>query len=164
MDIKIVSIEKPEPINFILGQSHFIKTVEDIHETLVTSVPGIKFGLAFCPKERAGNWSGPFIHHIPCEWLLPNQYTECHQKCPRGGADILRHCQPHPGACGRDRTGPGHSWRDRRFFAKRRGRRGWEGLAQGLPAHDRLQTLACGKLIPGYVQNKIERIFSIIGG
>ena len=48
MDIKIVAIEKPEPVNFILGQSHFIKTVEDIHETLVTSVPGIKFGLAFC--------------------------------------------------------------------------------------------------------------------
>jgi len=48
MDIKTVAIEKPEPINFILGQSHFIKTVEDIHETLVSSVPGIKFGLAFC--------------------------------------------------------------------------------------------------------------------
>jgi uncharacterized protein len=48
MDIKIVAIEKPEPINFILGQSHFIKTVEDMHETLVSSVPGIKFGLAFC--------------------------------------------------------------------------------------------------------------------
>ncbi len=48
MDIKIVTIEKPEPINFILGQSHFIKSVEDIHETLVNSVPGIKFGLAFC--------------------------------------------------------------------------------------------------------------------
>lgn len=48
MDIKIVDIQKPEPINFILGQSHFIKTVEDIHETLVNSVPGIKFGLAFC--------------------------------------------------------------------------------------------------------------------
>jgi len=48
MDIKIVAIEKPEPVNFILGQSHFIKTVEDIHEILVTSVPGIKFGLAFC--------------------------------------------------------------------------------------------------------------------
>ena len=48
MDIKIVDIEKPEPVNFILGQSHFIKTVEDIHETLVSSVPGIKFGLAFC--------------------------------------------------------------------------------------------------------------------
>ena len=48
MEIKTVEIEKPEPINFILGQSHFIKTVEDIHETLVTSVPGIKFGIAFC--------------------------------------------------------------------------------------------------------------------
>lgn len=48
MDIQLVQIEKPEPINFILGQSHFIKTVEDIHETLVSSVPGIKFGLAFC--------------------------------------------------------------------------------------------------------------------
>jgi adenosine/AMP kinase len=48
MEIKIVSIEKPEPVNFILGQSHFIKTVEDIHELLVNSVPGIKFGLAFC--------------------------------------------------------------------------------------------------------------------
>jgi adenosine/AMP kinase len=60
MDIKSVGIEKPEDINFILGQSHFIKTVEDLHETLVTSVPGIKFGLAFC--EASGKclvrWSG----------------------------------------------------------------------------------------------------------
>ncbi len=47
MEFKIVNIEKPEPVNFILGQSHFIKTVEDIHEMLVSSVPGIKFGLAF---------------------------------------------------------------------------------------------------------------------
>ncbi|MBU1355041.1 MAG: adenosine-specific kinase [Candidatus Edwardsbacteria bacterium] len=48
MDIKTVSIQKPEDINFILGQSHFIKTVEDLYEILVSSVPGIKFGLAFC--------------------------------------------------------------------------------------------------------------------
>lgn len=48
MELSVVKIEKPEPINFILGMSHFIKTVEDIHETLVNSVPGIKFGLAFC--------------------------------------------------------------------------------------------------------------------
>lgn len=45
--IKAIKIEKPENINFILGQSHFIKTVEDLHESLVTAVPGIKFGLAF---------------------------------------------------------------------------------------------------------------------
>ncbi len=60
MNINIVSIEKPEDINFILGQSHFIKTVEDIHEALVTTVPGIKFGVAFC--EASGKclvrWTG----------------------------------------------------------------------------------------------------------
>lgn len=48
MDIKVVQIEKPEAVNFVLGQSHFIKTVEDVHEALVNAVPGIKFGLAFC--------------------------------------------------------------------------------------------------------------------
>jgi hypothetical protein len=48
MEIKLEAVKKPEDINFIFGQSHFIKTVEDIHEMLVTSVPGIKFGLAFC--------------------------------------------------------------------------------------------------------------------
>ena len=48
MELKTVKIDKPEDLNMILGQTHFIKSVEDIHETLVTSVPGIKFGLAFC--------------------------------------------------------------------------------------------------------------------
>ena len=60
MEILLETVNKPEDINFIFGQSHFIKTVEDIHEMLVTSVPGIKFGLAFC--EASGpclvRWSG----------------------------------------------------------------------------------------------------------
>ena len=62
MEIKLtaVQIEKPEPINFILGQTHFIKSVEDIHEALVGAVPGIRFGVAFC--EASGKclvrWSG----------------------------------------------------------------------------------------------------------
>ena len=47
MELTVVAIEKPDPINFILGHSHFIKTVEDLHETLVAAVPGITFGLAF---------------------------------------------------------------------------------------------------------------------
>lgn len=47
MDLHLVPIEKPEALNVVLGQSHFIKTVEDLHEALVTAVPGIKFGLAF---------------------------------------------------------------------------------------------------------------------
>jgi len=60
MQLLSVKIEKPETVNFILGQTHFIKTVEDIHEVLVGAVPGIKFGLAFC--EASGSclvrWSG----------------------------------------------------------------------------------------------------------
>lgn len=60
MELKVVQIEKPEAVNFIFGQSHFIKTVEDLHETLVGAVPDIKFGLAFC--EASGKclvrWSG----------------------------------------------------------------------------------------------------------
>jgi uncharacterized protein len=60
MNLLTVKIEKPADTNFILGQSHFIKTVEDIHEALVNAVPGIKFGLAFC--EASGlclvRWSG----------------------------------------------------------------------------------------------------------
>lgn len=60
MELTLVQIEKPEEINFILGQSHFIKTVEDIHETLVSHVPGIQFGLAFCEAsgKRLIRWSG----------------------------------------------------------------------------------------------------------
>ncbi|MCK9245735.1 MAG: adenosine-specific kinase [Anaerolineaceae bacterium] len=60
MEILLESVKKPEDINFIFGQSHFIKTVEDIHEMLVTSIPGVKFGLAFC--EASGpqlvRWTG----------------------------------------------------------------------------------------------------------
>ena len=60
MELVTVEIEKPENLNFILGQSHFIKTVEDLHEALVSAVPGIRFGLAF--NEASGKclvrWSG----------------------------------------------------------------------------------------------------------
>jgi adenosine/AMP kinase len=60
MELKLVHIEKPEAVNFILGQSHFIKTVEDVHEALVSTVPGIKFGLAFCEASGAClvRWTG----------------------------------------------------------------------------------------------------------
>ena len=55
MELKVVDIQKPAEVNLILGQSHFIKTVEDIHEALVGAVPGIKFGVAFCES------SGPAL-------------------------------------------------------------------------------------------------------
>lgn len=60
MQLSTVRIDKPEAINFIFGQTHFIKSVEDIHEALVGAVPGVQFGVAFC--EASGKclvrWSG----------------------------------------------------------------------------------------------------------
>lgn len=60
VNIISVTIRKPDAVNLVLGQAHFIKTVEDLHEALVTAVPGIGFGLAFC--ESSGpclvRWSG----------------------------------------------------------------------------------------------------------
>jgi adenosine/AMP kinase len=64
MDLHAVRIDKPEDLNFILGHSHFIKTVEDLHETLVQSSPSLRFGLAFCEASgprlvrRSGNDPG----------------------------------------------------------------------------------------------------------
>jgi adenosine/AMP kinase len=60
MELKVVDIENPEELNFIIGQSHFIKTVEDVHEALVGTVPGVKFGFAFCESsgKRLIRWSG----------------------------------------------------------------------------------------------------------
>jgi adenosine/AMP kinase len=60
MEFRVVEIEKPDAVNVIIGQAHFIKTVEDLHEALAASVPGIQFGLAF--TEASGpcliRWSG----------------------------------------------------------------------------------------------------------
>lgn len=60
MELKTVSIEKPADINFILGQSHFIKTIEDLHEAIVQTVPQMKFGIAFCESSGPAlvRWTG----------------------------------------------------------------------------------------------------------
>jgi hypothetical protein len=58
MDISSVAVKTPEGCNVILGQAHFIKSVEDIYEALVSSVPGIKFGVAFCES------SGPCLIRV----------------------------------------------------------------------------------------------------
>ena len=55
MELQVVPILTPEGANVILGQSHFIKTIEDLHEILASSVPGMKFGVAFCES------SGPCL-------------------------------------------------------------------------------------------------------
>ncbi|TAK84467.1 MAG: hypothetical protein EPO20_14545 [Betaproteobacteria bacterium] len=60
MELKTVPIDKPADINFILGQAHFIKTVEDLHEAIVQTVPQMKFGIAFCESSGPAlvRWSG----------------------------------------------------------------------------------------------------------
>ena len=58
MELKTVRIDKPADMNFILGQSHFIKTIEDLYEALVQAVPGIRFGVAFCEA------SGPCLVRV----------------------------------------------------------------------------------------------------
>ncbi len=60
LNLMVIPIRKPDEINLILGQAHFIKTVEDLHEALVTAVPGIRFGLAFCESSGPAlvRWSG----------------------------------------------------------------------------------------------------------
>jgi hypothetical protein len=61
MDVSTVRFDKPDDVNVILGQSHFIKTVEDLHETLVGASAGLRFGIAFCEASgprlvrRSGN-------------------------------------------------------------------------------------------------------------
>lgn len=64
MELSLVAVDKPDNINFILGQAHFIKTVEDLHEAIVTTAPHLKFGIAFCEASgpalvrRSGNDPG----------------------------------------------------------------------------------------------------------
>ena len=55
MELTTVAIDKPADMNFILGQAHFIKTVEDLYEAIVSTHPGMKFGIAFCES------SGPAL-------------------------------------------------------------------------------------------------------
>ena len=58
VEMDLVPIENPDGLNVILGQTHFIKTAEDLHEALVNAVPGIRFGVAFCEA------SGPCLVRV----------------------------------------------------------------------------------------------------
>ena len=74
LELETVKIDKPLDLNFILGQSHFIKTVEDLYEALINNVPGIKFGLAFaeasgaCKIRSEGN--DPVLVELACKNML----------------------------------------------------------------------------------------------
>jgi adenosine/AMP kinase len=84
MEIKLIDIEMPENANVIIGQTHFIKTVEDIHEALVTSLPMIKFGLAFSEA------SGPrLIRHSGTDEELENLAIKNAEKIGAGHSFVL---------------------------------------------------------------------------
>lgn len=84
MEIRTVEIEKPDDVNVILGQSHFIKSVEDIYEAIVNSVPGAKFGLAFCEA------SGPaLIRHVGTDQEMEDLAIKNMQKIGAGHTFII---------------------------------------------------------------------------
>ena len=84
MKTKIVKLRVPEKVNLILGQSHFIKTVEDIYETLISSSPYTKFGIAFCES------SGPaLIRYDGNDEELIKLSIEYVQKISSGHAFII---------------------------------------------------------------------------
>ncbi|MDP2940976.1 MAG: adenosine-specific kinase [Candidatus Omnitrophota bacterium] len=74
LELKSMKIRKPEEVNLILGQAHFIKSVEDLYEALVNNVPGIKFGLAFCESSGAckirGEGTDPELKKLAAENAL----------------------------------------------------------------------------------------------
>ncbi len=139
MQLKTVKIEKPDDTNFVLGQTHFIKSVEDIHEALVGAVPGIKFGLAFC--EASGKclvrWSGTdpattelakknaaaigaghsFILLLG-DGFYPLNVLNTLKMVPESLPHLLRHRQPHRGRPGRIGSGAGNPRRGGRLLSQ----------------------------------------------
>ena len=128
MELKAVKIDKPDDVNLILGQAHFIKTVEDLHEALAASALGVKFGLAFCESSgpclvRASGTEPDLVDlakhnayalsagHVFLILLpsrrVPDQRAQRRQGGPGGLHDLLRQRQSGGGdPCG-DRAGAG---------------------------------------------------------
>ena len=79
---ELVDMELPEECNIILGHSHFIKTVEDLYEALVTASPTLEFGIAFCEAQGLVLWVGR-----QCGGL-----DRCHKKCPKDSGHTLSSC------------------------------------------------------------------------
>jgi len=160
MELTTVKIEKPENTNFILGQSHFIKTVEDMYEALITTVPGIKFGLAFCEASGAClvRWAGtdqPMIELAQKNAMQigaghsfilflgdgSNQYIEHDQDGAGSLPDILCDRQLHRSHHRRYRRWQEHPRRGRWRKTQGHRRRSRHYLAQEFPAHDWLQII-----------------------
>ena len=163
MQLITVKIEKPDDTNFILGQTHFIKSVEDIHEALVGAVPGIKFGLAFC--EASGKclvrWSGTdpamielakknaaaigaghsFILFLG-DGFYPLNVLNTLKMVPEVCRIFCATANPTEVVLAETESGPWHPGRGGRVLAEGcRGRRR-DQVAEGLLAEDRVQAVS----------------------
>jgi len=138
MNLQTVKIDKPEDVNLILGQTHFIKSVEDLHEAMATSAPGAKFGVAFCEASgarlirRSGNDDEMLKLAVDNLQRIAAGHTFLIMMSGMFPIHVMR---------GRDRSGQGRDGRDRRAGAARGGRRRRRSLAQGVSAQDRVQDL-----------------------
>ncbi|MEM2123276.1 MAG: adenosine-specific kinase [Candidatus Bathyarchaeia archaeon] len=84
MEFEVVAVKPPEEGNLIIGMAHFIKTVEDLYEVLVSSVPGIRFGLAFCEA------SGPcLVRHVGNDEHLEGFAVEAASRIGAGHSFII---------------------------------------------------------------------------
>ena len=84
MELTAVALDKPEDVNLIFGQAHFIKTVEDIHEAIISASPRIRFGVAFC--ESSGD---RLVRHTGNDQELTGLATKLAQKVGAGHSFIV---------------------------------------------------------------------------
>ena len=158
MELKLVPLEIPEGGNLILGQSHFIKTVEDIYEAIVNTVPQMKFGVAF--NEASGpcltrvdgnddalkalaakNASAVAAGHIFVVVMTdgyPINVLGRIKDVPEVCSHLLRDGEPGAGGSGGERAGPRRARRDRWVRPEGSGRRGGCGEAARVLADDRI--------------------------
>ena len=162
MQLTTVRIDKPEATNFILGQTHFIKSVEDIHEALVGAVPGIKFGLAFCEASgkclvrtsgtdaamvelAARNATALAAGHSFIVFLgdgfFPVNVLNALKMVPEVCRIFCATANPVEVDRRRDRPGQGFARRHRRLLAEGRRGRGRRRVAEEFSAADRLQAV-----------------------
>ena len=124
MELTTVTVENPDGLNLILGQTHFIKSVEDLHEVLAGSSPVLRFGLAFCEASmqrlvrRSGNDEELVVLAVrtpsrsargtrsSCSCARGSREPERGQAGARGVPDLLCDGEPARGDRGRDRAGP----------------------------------------------------------
>jgi hypothetical protein len=91
MQMITVKLDVPQGVNLILGQSHFIKTVEDVYETLTSSGMSIKFGIAFCES------SGPaLIRHDGNDKAMKDLAVDFAQKLSAGHIFVVVLCNAYP--------------------------------------------------------------------